>query len=344
MRKLHFNFLLAFLCVSAGLFFIAPNAFAQKAVDRSDRAESKARSFLVQKGFAAEQLKARDIISDETGNHVRFSHYIDGIRVYGSEVITHEKNNGKFDRSTNELFAGKVSADVPSFGKNEAAAFASRDFWDATDAATELVYYPQGKELVLAYMVDVKNTDKETDNPRREMIVLNAVTGEIIDRWDNLQTAGVTGTGYGFYAGTVSNFPIDLTSGTYTMFDVPRNGKTFDLGNKTCPPTGCRSNGTIFSSTTSTFGTNGSLSNRASVGVDAHFFANKTLAYFFDAFGRKGIDNNNNFSLKYKFMVSRTHYGSNYNNAYWDGSAMTYGTATVQPIVRSTRSMSSVTK
>jgi thermolysin len=108
------------------------------------------------------------------------------------------------------------------------------------------------------------------------------------------------------------------------MFDVSSNGKTYDFGNKTCSIVGCRSNGTLFTSTDNIFGTTGALSDRQSVGVDAHFFSQKTLDYF-RTFGRNGIDNNNNLNLKYKFMVSRTHYGSSYNNAYWDGSAMTYG-------------------
>ncbi len=322
MKKLSISFLVVAFFV--GLTFNTQSAFAQQSDNQSFQAESKAQSYLAKKGIGADRLQSKDIISDETGNHVRFSQSIDGIRVYGGDVITHEKNNGKFDRTTGELFAGDVPAAVPSFGKSEAVNFARRDFWDATDAISELVYYPQGSELLLAYMVDVKNTDEVTDNPRREMIVINAVTGEIIDRWDNLQTAGTTGTGYGFYAGQVTGFPIDLTSGTYSMFDVPSNGKTYDFGNKTCSPVGCRSNGTLFTSTDNIFGTTGALSDRASVGVDAHFFSQKTLDYF-RTFGRNGIDNNNNLSLKYKFMVSRTHYGSNYNNAYWDGSAMTYG-------------------
>jgi thermolysin len=67
------------------------------------------------------------------------------------------------------------------------------------------------------------------------------------------------------------------------------------------------------------------MSDRQSIGVDAHFFAERTLSYFRTTFGRNGIDNNNNKNLKFGFMVSRTHYGNNYNNAFWDGASMTYG-------------------
>lgn len=323
--KRAFNYLvLLALTIGIGITSTSTTAYGQSN-NRVAQAESKARGFLAQRGIASDRLAAKDAIVDETGSHIRFAQFINGVRIFGADMITHELGNGRFADTTGVLFRGKVPTSSPSYGKDEAEQFAARDLWDATHSSAEMVYYPQGKGVVLAYMVDISNTDDPRSDPRREMIVLDAVTGEVIDRWDNLQTAGATGTGHGFYAGQVNSFPIDLTSGSYSMFDVPRNGKTFDLGNKTCSPVGCRSNGTLFTSTDNIFGSNGSLSDRQSVGVDAHYFANQTLAYFSTAFGRNGIDNNNNLSLKYKFMVSRTHYGSNYNNAYWDGSAMTYG-------------------
>ncbi|HVE56062.1 MAG TPA: M4 family metallopeptidase [Pyrinomonadaceae bacterium] len=325
MRKLSFNILSAALAVGLGLFTAAPESFGQKTSNRAEAAQLKARSFLVQKGLNVEGLKQRDAIIDAVGSHIRFAQYIDGIRVFGGEIITHERANGKFTDSTDGLFKGAVPSTIPSFGKTEAAGLAQNSFADMTSADTELVYYPQGKELVLAYLVDAKNTDFLTDNPRREMIVINAVTGEEIARWDNLQTSGTTGTGYGFYSGTVGSLPIDLTSGTYSLFDVPNNGKTTDFANKQCPPTGCTAIGTVYTSTDNIFGTNGALSNRESIGVDAHFFAQKVLGYYSTTFGRNGIDNNNNRNLKFGYMVSRTHYGRKYNNAFWDGSSMSYG-------------------
>ncbi len=323
MKKSLISFLVAAFFV--GLSFNTQSALAQQFGNQSFQAESKARSYLAKKGIGAEQLKSKDIISDETGNHVRFSQYIDGVRVYGREIITHEKSNEKFAPATGELFSGDAPLVVPSFGETDVAEFAKQEFGFQASTETELVYYPRGAELLLAYMVDVKNTDFMTDEPRREMIVINAVTGEVIDRWDNLQTGAALGTGYGFYAGQVTGLPLDFSKNKYYLFDVPNNGKTFDYSNRTCGFLGCTSTGTLYLSTDNIFGSTGSLSDRQSVGVDAHFFANQTLAYFQSTFNRNGIDNANNKNLKFGYMVSRTHYGSNYNNAYWDGSSMTYG-------------------
>lgn len=282
------------------------------------------------RGFNRAQLELTAAVRDDVGNtHLRYDQYVNGVRVFGAGVTAHRTRAGRL--AGGRMFEGVVNGFEPRLTAEEAAraaivAFAGNS---DTDAVAELVIYPRGKfSAQLAYYVDVANTwgmEGAVNDPRREAIVIDAFSGAVIDRWNNLQTAATTGTGYGFYAGQVTNFPIDLTSGTYYMFDVPNNGKTTDFANKTCPPTGCRSIGTVYSSPDNVFGTTGAMSDRQSIGVDAHFFAERTLAYFSSTFGRNGIDNNNNKSLKWKFMVSRTHYGNNYNNAFWDGASMTYG-------------------
>ncbi len=51
----------------------------------------------------------------------------------------------------------------------------------------------------------------------------------------------------------------------------------------------------------------------------AHNYAIATYDYYFNNHGRDSIDDAG------MTMVSRVHYGRNYNNAFWDGSQMTYG-------------------
>ncbi len=52
---------------------------------------------------------------------------------------------------------------------------------------------------------------------------------------------------------------------------------------------------------------------------NAHDYAGDTYDYFFNGYGRDSIDNAG-FPLR-----SYTHYGVSYQNAFWDGSRMTYG-------------------
>ncbi len=287
----------------------------------------KARKFLGERGVDLDQVSTRLSEQDDIGTaHVRFDQRIDGVRVFGYELITHENSRGEFSDLSGRVFRGRAGATRPVYDATDAVELAAAQFGTYTDAEYELVIYPRSSGVHLAWSIDIRNTDEVNYAPRREHYMLDAITGMTLDHWDNLQTAAATGTGYGYYAGTVSAFPIDLTSGNYTMFDVPNNSKTTDYANKTCGLFGCGNKvGTIYSSTASTFGTTGALSDRASIGVDAHYFANRTLAYWLSTFNRNGIDNANNKNLKYKYMLSRTHYGTNYNNAFWDGSSMNYG-------------------
>ena len=109
--------------------------------------------------------------------------------------------------------------------------------------------------------------------------------------------------------------PIDLTQSgsTYSMKDPSHgNGFTTNLNHATS------GTGTTFSNTTGTFG-NGTNSDAASAGVDAHYGAAKTFDYYKNVHGRNGIFGNG------AGVPSRTHYGNAYVNAFWDGSQMTYG-------------------
>jgi hypothetical protein len=66
-------------------------------------------------------------------------------------------------------------------------------------------------------------------------------------------------------------------------------------------------------------------------GVDAHFGAAKTFDYYQSVHGRNGIDGNygpgttTSAATGAALLVSRVHFGSGYNNAFWNGSNMTYG-------------------
>ena len=294
-------------------------------------AVAAARADLASRGYNVSQLVVKDAVVDDIGNtHIRFRQYVNGARVWGADVTSHDtKGAGRLAGGT--MFRGIVNGNRPTLSSDDAVSAAKNAFGGNAEigANAELIVYPRGKfSAQLAYAVDISNTwsnEADLENPRREMMIIDAHNGAIIDRWNNLQNASVVGSGHGYYAGSVSTLALDLSGSTYSLFDVPGNGKTYDFKNKQCGAFGCNSTGTLYTSPDSIFGTDGSLANRESIGVDAHFFATKVQEYFRTTFGRSGIDNNNNSSLGFGHMVSRTHYGSNYNNAFWDGRSMTYG-------------------
>ncbi|MDQ3283011.1 MAG: M4 family metallopeptidase [Acidobacteriota bacterium] len=303
------------------------------------RAIENANIALESQGIPADRVAAMAVSTDQVGTtHVRYREVIDGVPVFGRFVVAHESRRG-FSFDGDVLPAGFPLRTDAAISADEAIRAAIANFGGEGVASAELVVLPKNGSLYLAYDVDVKNTlTNETNEPRRQRMFIDAQNGSVLMEYNNLQTAkpgsgggsssgtAAVGVGYGYYAGVVTTLPISVSGTTYMLQDVPNNGKTYDFANATCNIFGCGTNtGTLFTSTSSTFGTTGSLSERSAIGVDAHFFAQKTLAYFNSTFGRNGIDNAGNKNLQMGHMVSRTHYGKSYNNAYWDGASMTYG-------------------
>lgn len=69
--------------------------------------------------------------------------------------------------------------------------------------------------------------------------------------------------------------------------------------------------GTLITSTSNT------ITDRAA--VSAHYYAGVVYDFYKNLFNRNSIDNNG------MSIISTVHYGSGYNNAFWDGTQMVYG-------------------
>jgi Zn-dependent metalloprotease len=170
---------------------------------------------------------------------------------------------------------------------------------------------------------EVRTAGTRTDGtPSRLLTYVDALNGSVI-RSDE-QIENVDGTGQTLYSGTV---PLSVTpsGSTYQLKNAGIRGNTYttDMNNKSdsvfCQyfGSGC-SAGTQITSTSTTFG-NGTNANRASAGADAQYGSNETWDFYKTTFNRDGIFGTG------KGSYNRVHYGSNYVNAFWDGTKMTYG-------------------
>ena len=153
---------------------------------------------------------------------------------------------------------------------------------------------------------DVLATGVRADQtPSRLHTIVDANTGATLQSWDDI----ANGTGNGIYVGSV---PIGTTAGSRFTRSDPAGNYTTDLNGSTS------GTGTTFTDADDIWG-NGLVSDRASAGVDAHYGAEKTFDYYKNILGRNGIWNTGVGAR------SRVHYGSDYVNAFWDGTQMTYG-------------------
>ncbi|EPX55420.1 putative neutral zinc metalloprotease [Cystobacter fuscus DSM 2262] len=281
-------------------------------------AVAQAQAALKSRQQAGEEFVARGAILDDNGDsHVRFDRRFQGLRVLGGDFVSHQNANGALRELTH---AGPESLQglsvKPSLSAARATQLAERAFVgkrDAGAASAELVVFARGEKPVAAYEVVLEGV-KDDGTPSILHVVVDAHTGAVLETADEIETAATTSTGNSLYVGTVS-LATNSTSTGYEMRD-PSRGKgfyTLNLANGT-------SGGSVFTSTTSSFG-NGTTSNAASAGVDAHYGIQKTYDYFKNVHGRDGIDGAGGTGY------NRVHYSSRYNNAFWSDSCfcMTYG-------------------
>ncbi|HEY8207533.1 MAG TPA: M4 family metallopeptidase [Myxococcaceae bacterium] len=116
------------------------------------------------------------------------------------------------------------------------------------------------------------------------------------------------------YSGQVALGTTQNANGTFRLEDPTRGGlRTLDAGNVTFPtsPTQIADNNNVWGETGD--------APRTRAGVDAQYGAQMTHDFLRNVLGRNSIDGNG------ERLTSLVHVGSNYNNAYWDGSQMNYG-------------------
>lgn len=261
-----------------------------------------------------EGLVVRDVVRDPDGTtYTRYDRTFSGLKVIGGDLIVARAANG----ATKDVQWGRgksvaVAVSKPSLPLASAQAAADSRLGGVTkkgSSTSALVVFVTEQGPRLAY--DMLTTGYASDQTESRLhVFVDAHSGAVLDSWDEVNQAGDDN---GVWDRQV-NLTTTLSGGTYRM-DKGDGTVTSDMNQ------GTSGSGTVFTSATNTWG-NGSQSNRQSAGVDAHFGAETTYAYYANVQGRAGIWGTG------RGAPSRVHYGSSYNNAFWNGSSMTYGDTT----------------
>jgi Zn-dependent metalloprotease len=286
------------------------------------------------KGTSKDAYQLVDTVESTNGaTHVRFNRTYAGLPVLGGDLVVHLD---AADKPEGQSVAQSAPVSVSTTPKVSSAAAAerARDEFAGRSVAKagspKLVVDARQGKAVLAWRSTVTGVQVDGQTPSRQIIVTDANTGKVRSADETILTPikvgtatgqkapaakrgiAATGSGRGIFVGTVS-LSTTGSGSSYTMVDATHgNGRTCDLRNRTSGT--C----TTFADSDNSWG-NGTVSDRASAGVDAHYGAAKTFDYFKTSFGRQGIFDNGSG------VPSRVHYGNSYVNAYWDGSQMTYG-------------------
>ncbi|UXY30039.1 M4 family metallopeptidase [Streptomyces sp. HUAS TT20] len=263
-----------------------------------------------------ERLVARDVVKDTDGTlHTRYERTYAGLPVLGGDLIVDTAKSGATQRvikATNATI--KVAGLTPGVTKAAAErqavkrAQALGGTRSTADSARKVIWAATGKP-VLAYETVVGGL-QDDGTPNQLHVITDAATGKKLYEYQGIET----GVGNTRYSGQVT-LTTTQSGSNYTLTDGARGGhKTYNLNH------GTSGTGTLFSQTNDTWG-NGTNSNAATAGADAHYGAALTWDYYKAVFGRTGIKNNG------VGAYSRVHYGNSYVNAFWDDSCfcMTYG-------------------
>ncbi|GAB3664131.1 M4 family metallopeptidase [Nocardioides korecus] len=263
---------------------------------------------------SAERLVARDALRDVDGTeHVRYQRTYDGLPVIGGDLVVSSTPTGK----TQVVRAQQAPITVPTTNASVAGGTARSDAARRSDlragaAAPVKVVYAVQHRPVLAWQSEVVGTAKD-GTPVRDLVYTDARTGDQLGRLPQVMDA--SGTGQSLYSGSVPLQTV-LSGSTYQLTDSTRGGhSTYDAGNTTST-----AKGTLFTDADNAWGT-GTTSSRQSAAVDAAYGAAETWDMYKAHFGRTGIRNDG------VAAYSRVHYGTSYENAFWDDSCfcMTYG-------------------
>ncbi|WP_328496516.1 M4 family metallopeptidase [Streptomyces sp. NBC_00414] len=283
-------------------------------------------------GLTSEQgTKARDVIVDADGTqHVRYDRTYRQLPVLGGDFVVHLTADGNYRGSqratTRPLSLTSVEPSVPAPKAAETATAALRlanvgETLHKVAAEPRLVVDALHGKPRLAWRTEAAGQDS-LGNPMARVVLTDAVTGRQVDAWDSIETAA--GDGRSLYAGTV---PLETTkSGSAYQLTDPTRGNTYtgDTRNKTdsCILVLCykRAAAPVVTDADNHWG-NGAGSDRASAAVDAQYGTDTTWDYYENTHGRSGIAGDG------KGSYNRVHYGSAYNNAFWDDGCfcMTYG-------------------
>lgn len=290
----------ALLALAIGAAGAAPAA-AAPAGPAVERAREAVRANAERTHFGPHQaLIARDMVADADGqSHVRFDRTYAGLPVLGGDLVVHE----------GEGVSQTLRRDLNLSTRPRLSAGDARRVTGA--GAAELIVYARSGAPRLAWDT-LRESEKADGSPSELHVILDATSGEELDRFDDVQH--VSGTGNGFFNGPVALDTTPASGGGYTLTDPSRGNQfTCDMNNGT--------NRCYYMNDADNAWGTGLLSSRQTTAVDAQYGTAETWDYFQEVHGRRGIANDG------KGAYNRVHYGRRYANAFWTDSClcMTYG-------------------
>lgn len=309
---------------------------------------------------SVDDFQLSGVTTDRFGQtHAHFAQTYQGVPVWGAMAITHRDAAGAdVSLTTDGLRKGIRMGVKPTLSASGALSKATQELAPkgrySVEPAVKLVVFPQTQltnrypekpyakqnaadfteEVVgykLAYHVHTE-LENSQDGVKHTDFIVDAHSGEVLKKWNSLQTLATQGTGHSQYSGDVKLDVTQNAQGLYELRDTTRTGgegiRTYDV-NHANVQNGEIPNLVLYTDSDNVWGDGQNYiplgdtqnANGQTAAVDAHFGLLATWDYFKKVHGRDGIDGLGTPTY------NRVHAGTNYNNAFWsDGCfCMSYG-------------------
>jgi vibriolysin len=272
---------------------------------------------------ADEELVPLRVVAEDAMVHTRAQQTYQGLPIWGENITYATNKQGQVVRMHGNLIQGLGNAKLdltPVFGPEQALVdmqmlhSAGRGGIDLQfeNESSDLVIYLDDGRPVLSYAVSFFADAVEGGDPARPTFLVDAQSGDILFQFEGLTTADGTGPGgntkTGQYEYGTDFGPLNVAQSSSTCTMTNANVKTVNLNHST-------SGSTAFSYTcprNTTKAINGAYAPLN----DAHFFGGVVFNMYQAWVGVAPLT----FQL-----TMRVHYSNNYENAFWNGSSMTFG-------------------
>ncbi|WFA17135.1 peptidase M4 family protein [Paenibacillus mucilaginosus] len=265
-------------------------------------------------GDVSREFRLKKTMTEGKRAHTRFDRLLNGIPVYGEQLIVHESDGsltgvtGKYEPLTPTAAEASITA---SEALQKAVEHTGYKGPLSVPASSALTYLPQGDQAVLTYQVSVCYLAGEA--PGDWTIFVDAGDGSIVSALNRAQE--LAAKGYGLDGTQKKIQTLAKGSGTYVLED---RTKLLSLGSAIYTYT--FNNGSLAQTYVSDKD-NVWDSEAQKAAVDAHYYAGLVYDFYLNVLGRNSYDGRG------ASIISGVHYSKGYNNAFWSGSLgqMVYG-------------------
>ena len=263
--------------------------------------------------------KVRAVTLPNGQQRIRYEQTWQGIPVWGQVLVADQALGGQVNQVSGTMLR-KIDADLTGPAVALSASDAARQARSGAKGSNEqvklFVMQDETGQARLVYLVSWLAASKE---PSRPFVMIDAQTGSELKRWEGINHKDATGpggnvkTGKYFYGADFGRLQVDdncrMTGTNVDTLNMNHGTTGGTIHQFTCPENTVKE-------------INGAYSPLN----DAHYFGNVVFDMYRNWY--------NTAPLSFKLKM-RVHYGRNYENAFWDGSQMTFGdgATTFYPLV-----------